>query len=81
LWNPLAWRASARRIRRAGAIADWVPNLALFSALDFRHFDEGRFWRDFETLRKRHPEDDLEYYRRVFERALSEADRASGGGP
>jgi hypothetical protein len=73
LWNPIRWVVSAREIRRAGAVADWVHNLALFSALDFRRFDEERFWDEYERLRRRHPEYELDSYRSVFEWAVSEA--------
>jgi hypothetical protein len=72
-WNPIRWVDSARQIRRAGAVADWVHILALFSALDFRRFDEGRFWDEYERLRRGHPEYELDFYRSVFERARSEA--------
>ncbi|WP_165222429.1 hypothetical protein [Aquisphaera insulae] len=71
-WNPFAWSGSIQRVRRAGEIADWVHNLALFSALDFRSFDEERFWADFDSLQKRHSEIDLGYYNQIFEKALSE---------
>jgi hypothetical protein len=81
LWNPLQWVASARRIRRAGAIADWVHNLALFSALDFRRFDEGRFWHEYERLRRRHPEYELDFYRTLFEWALSQVSESGSGEP
>ena len=67
-WNPLHRRREWRRIRCAGAIADWLHNLALFSALDFGRFDEEWFWRDFEKLRASYPEFGLERYRDLFDR-------------
>ena len=79
--NLFAWPGLVRRVRRAGATADWLHNLALFSALDFRNFDEGRFWNDFESLRKRYPDVDLNHYRWAFDRALSEADESVGRFP
>ena len=51
-WNPFYWRREGRRIRCAGAIADWLHNLALFSSLNFEGFSEEWFWRDFEWVRK-----------------------------
>ena len=81
-WNPLSWVGSIRRVRRAGAIADWVHNLALFSALEFQGFDDGLFWDEFERLRRIHPEYDLDHYRWVFDRAMSEATvRRNGTNP
>ena len=38
--NPFFWQTTFQRMRRAGFIADWLHNLALFAALDFRDFDE-----------------------------------------
>jgi hypothetical protein len=70
--NPLSWREQIRRIRRAGALANWLHNLALFSALDFERFDEARFWHDLETVCKRYPEYGLVNYRSFFERIFSE---------
>jgi hypothetical protein len=70
-WNPLFWRKEAERVRRAGVLADWLHNLALFSALDFARFDEDWFWRDFQQFHKRHPEFGLERYRSRFEEQLA----------
>jgi hypothetical protein len=71
-WNPFYWRREGRRIRCAGAIANWLHNLALFSSLNFERFDEERFWQDFDSLRSRYPEFGLERYRDRFEQRLSE---------
>src|SRR5579859_8105500 len=68
LLNPLHWKGELRRIRRAGAIADWLHNLAMFSALDFERFDEARFWGDLDNLAKRNPEYELMTYKGIFER-------------
>lgn len=71
LGNPLRWPDEVRRIRRAGALADWLHNLALFSSLDFARFDEEWFWRDGRSLEARYPGLDLERYRRIFEDHLA----------
>jgi hypothetical protein len=68
--NPLCWRRHLGQVRCCGTVADWLHNLALFSALDFDRFDEGRFWEDFDRLRGRCPE--IESYRRAFEQWLSD---------
>ncbi|HEV7225955.1 MAG TPA: hypothetical protein VGN42_24835 [Pirellulales bacterium] len=75
--NPFKWQASLRQIRRAGIVADWLHNLALFSALDYEHFEEEWFWRDFDSYNARHPELQLSDYRDVFERELIGSDAAS----
>ena len=66
-WNPLHWRRDRARIRMAGEIADWLHNLAHFSALDFERFDEEWFWREFARLQSRFPDDGLDRYRQRFE--------------
>ncbi len=60
-------RREVRRVEWAGAIADWLHNLALFSAHDFRGFDEQRFWREFEAIRSGYPEFGPDRYRARFE--------------
>ena len=49
-WNPFRWRRQLRLHQRAGEIADWLHNLAQFSALDFEGFDEDWFWREFRQF-------------------------------
>jgi hypothetical protein len=44
-------------VQWAGAIADWLHNLAMFSARDFRGFDEQLFWKEFETICAHYLED------------------------
>jgi hypothetical protein len=61
-------------VLRAGAIAEWLHNLALFSALDFARFDEDRFWRDYQWLLRKHPGTDLERFRDEFERRAAPAE-------
>jgi hypothetical protein len=65
-WNPFYWRREGRRIRCAGAIADWLHNLAFFSSVNFQGFNEEWFWRDFERVRTDYPEFGLERYRGLF---------------
>jgi hypothetical protein len=49
-------------------VADWLHNLAQFSALEFERFDEEWFWRDFGRIRSRYPESGLEHDRDRFTR-------------
>ena len=70
--NPWHWKAESLRIRRAGAIADWLHNLAMFSALDFEGFNEEWFWRELEDRHMRNPEYGLMIYKGRFDRHLAE---------
>ena len=76
-WNPFFWRKEVRRIRCAGAIANWLHNLALYSSVNFDGFNEHWFWRDFLALKKRYPEFGLQRYLSLFEQHL-ESDWQSG---
>lgn len=39
VWIPPFRRREVRRIQYAGAVADWLHNLAFFSARDFQGFE------------------------------------------
>src|SRR5262245_31089412 len=65
--NPLAWRTYYLRSRVNAGIADWLHNLADFSARDFERFDEERFWQEHGTLCKHFPGHRLQRYREIFE--------------
>jgi hypothetical protein len=66
-WTPLGWWRQRQHIVRAGVIADWLHNLAQHSAYNFEHFDEARFWHDFDYALRRCPNSGLERYRERFE--------------
>ncbi|MDY3559296.1 hypothetical protein R5W23_000270 [Gemmata sp. JC673] len=72
-WSPIHWRREARWVRFAGTVADALHNLAVYSSVNFRGFDEEWFWRDVETVRSRFPEfaSAVGYYRELFERRIS----------
>src|SRR3712207_6393478 len=78
-WNPLSWWGGSRRVSPSrvleyhGMLADWLHNLAVFSALDFRNFDEEWFWQGFARLRADFPEFEslVAYYRGTFEREVA----------
>jgi hypothetical protein len=76
-WSPWFWRRAARPVQRAGAIADWLHNLAHFSANDFEGFDEELFWQSLQWYRERFPEFDLGYYREEFDRYLAQPEKAA----
>jgi hypothetical protein len=69
--NPLYWRHVCQRVRRAGVVADWLHNLALFSALDFEGFDEEWFWGEFQKYETKYPAAHLATYKEMFEEELS----------
>jgi len=60
------WLREQDSIRIAGGIADWLHNLALFSAIDFEGFDESAFWTRLEWLRDSFPDKGLEGFRSTF---------------
>jgi len=78
--NPFSRRDASLRAHRAGAIADWLHNLAFFSAIDFERFDEDWFWRDFQNCQDRHPDFHLAHYKDVFERELTGSGHLRGAG-
>ena len=69
--NPVrVWRRYHQH-RLAGALADWLHNLAGFAAGDFEGFDEPRFWSHLGYLEERFPKEGFERYRSAFEQALA----------
>jgi hypothetical protein len=54
--SPIEIWKQYRRSRLAGALADWLHNLAEQAATDFNSFDTERFWREYDGLRRRYSE-------------------------
>ena len=54
-----------RRVCLAGAIANWLHNLANFASRDFEGFDEAWFWGEYEYYCERYPE--MVSYRNTFD--------------
>ena len=48
--NPLVWRRLYLQGRLAGALADWLHNLAQHAAQDFFSFDTDWFWSEYDGL-------------------------------
>ena len=67
---PSVWRQQARAVKAAGAVADWLHNLANYSSADFEGFEEALFWSDFESLVSNFPE--VAYYKAHFDGAVRE---------
>jgi hypothetical protein len=70
--NPIAIWRQYHRSRAAGAVADWLHNLAQSSADDFAGFDPKWFWKEYAGLKLRYPPM-LYDYRKVFEKELNAA--------
>jgi hypothetical protein len=58
--------------RYCGAVAEWMHNLAHFSATDFAGFNEEWFWEDYERLRQAFPDFSPDWFRGRFEGYLME---------
>ena len=72
-FNPYAWARNQRQVRRAGVIADYLHNLARFSAYNFEHFSEDFFWQDWQSACERYPDFGLQVYKDRFDKMLSES--------
>jgi len=68
--NPLRWFRQYRDSRVAGAVADWLHNLAQFATHSPLSIDEDTFWKEHTGLCKRFPGEGLEQYREVFDKYL-----------
>jgi hypothetical protein len=64
------WYRQYRRSRVAGALADWLHNLAVYSSQEFDRFDEQIFWQEHTHLCNRFPYERLERYREIFDEYL-----------
>jgi hypothetical protein len=69
--DPTEREAQYFRSRVAGAIADWMHDMARQSACNFERFDEGAFWSSFGWVCSRFPDEGLERYRRLFDEGAS----------
>jgi hypothetical protein len=77
-WNPFVWMRIRNQVQRGAEIADWLHNLARYSALDFEGFVEEWFWQELEDRNKRFPEYGLQSYRENFQLYLGQAEQSSG---
>jgi hypothetical protein len=55
-YNPLVWRRQYHQGRVAGALADWLHNLAQYAATDFRSFDTDWFWQEYAGVCRDYPD-------------------------
>lgn len=71
-YMPTVWSKLIGRLRHNMLVADWMHNLAQFSAehhLD--EFNEQWFWNHLEQLKARFPSQQWNWYESIFDRALS----------
>jgi hypothetical protein len=69
-YNPIVWYRHYHQSRIAGAVADWLHNLANVSSKLQHGFAEESFWNEHTMLCQRYPHANLERYREAFERYL-----------
>lgn len=69
--NPFRIVKIVKYINEAGAVANWMHNLALFSSLGFRGFKENEFWQSSQHLKKKYPET-FAYLKGIYESRLRE---------
>jgi hypothetical protein len=69
--SPSFWVQHIRHVRELGELAEWLHNMAAFSCRDFIGFNEQRFWKEFERLRRVHPV--ISHYHSTFQNALTES--------
>jgi len=65
--GPLRWwwwqkPGKAKALRFVNDYTDWIHNLALYSAWEFKDFNEEWFWRDYQTFRDKYPSGKLALY-------------------
>ncbi len=76
--DPFFWIRQIARIRAKGALADWIHNLAHYSALEFDRFDERRFWDEYTYLARIHQKHWDRDYQRFFEDRKEEFSNENG---
>jgi hypothetical protein len=79
-FNPIVWRRQYMQGRIAGALADWLHNLALIATVDFRSLDAEGFWREYDGVCRRYSDvvgnGKLMDYRHRYERHLAKQNTA-----
>jgi hypothetical protein len=69
--NPVVWYRQYHRSLLAGAIADWLHNLANASSHLQHGFPEESFWNEHASLCSRFPREEIKRYRRIFDEYLA----------
>lgn len=65
-WSLRRWRQIFQETCRVKQLADAFHNIARYSAHDFEHFDENRFWKDLDcTVRESQGRVNFDY-REIF---------------
>lgn len=69
--SPQFWRIGFQNVQYAGALADYLHNLAFFSSRNFDGFNEVWFWEGMDSLNIRFPDQAIDY-RTLFEKLVAE---------
>ena len=76
LLSPLEWRRQYDRSRTAGAIADWLHNLALYASGTLEEFNCNHFWKEYDGVCATHAKyvgaERIFDYRKRFMQALDD---------
>jgi len=75
--DPVVWRNQYVRSRIAGAIADWLHNLAHQASCDFAGFTEEEFWQEHADFCHLFSDGSFDVYRKRFDQYLSDAAESS----
>ena len=70
--DPVVWRNQYVRSRIAGAIADWLHNLAHQASCDFAGFTEEGFWQEHADFCHLFPDGSFDVYRKRFDQYLGD---------
>ncbi len=73
-WNLVYWLRMRKQIAMAGEVANWLHNLALFSATEFSGFDETAFWSGSKRLEILFPDEGMDSFQKNFSNAIFEFD-------
>ncbi|HXR03597.1 MAG TPA: hypothetical protein VN836_02695 [Verrucomicrobiae bacterium] len=65
--NPLTWRRQYLQSRKAGMLADWLHNFAMFSSLNFEGFREDLFGKEHQSICQNNPDSGFERYLEIFD--------------
>ena len=78
--DPAVWKDQYERSRIAGAIADWLHNLANQASRDFEGFTEEAFWQQHAYFCRRFPDGSFDVYRKRFDQYLGDGTDSLGTG-
>lgn len=78
--DPAVWQQQYEHSRIAGAIADWLHNLADQASRDFAGFNEEGFWQQHAYFCRRFPDGSFTVYRQRFDQYLADDTNSNANG-